>query len=132
MFNALYDRVQDKQLQELDRHHILFPRKKWDTGLAKRLRDNLYLKAQLPVDIHRELHRQIDRVPLPPATRIKEMVFILEDLRKNNKLDKDDNFVGRINLLLNIWERYPECQPTCNVLKQQKQLVTDYKIKTSR
>lgn len=48
-----------------NRHHILFPRATWESDKsAKELRVIPQLQVPLPLEVHKELHREISTVPM--------------------------------------------------------------------
>ena len=48
-----------------DRHHICYPKRKWDTGYARLI--CMAFVRHVPVEYHREMHAQLKGVPVPPA-----------------------------------------------------------------
>lgn len=125
----LHDRTLDGQSDtgryeggKCNKHHLFYPRKQYNAGFAKRLREFPWLRIEIPIKKHRAIHQKVERVPLPPNKRLKEAFFILEDLARQCRLDKDADMEERINVLLCILDRHPECTPTCNALRKQKKV----------
>lgn len=122
----LYDRLNDRAKCEggkRDKHHILYPRRTYDAGFAKRLREFPWLRVEIPMCKHKVIHQEIERIPMPPAKRMKEALFTLERLASEGRLDRDATLEQRIDVLICIWGRYPECTPTCNALREQKRII---------
>lgn len=119
---------------EYNKHHILYCRKTWDKGYAKKLRNFWYLQATIPAkDLHEPIHQLLNSVPVPPANRCVEAYKILCDLdRKAVLANRDDTLVARINLLLSIWAMHPDTKPTCAALRVQKAIAEEYYNKHPR
>lgn len=56
---------------EKNRHHLLFCKKCWKDGNAKRLRESLVF--ELPIGDHNDLHKFVDCVPLPPPKELARL-----------------------------------------------------------
>ncbi len=123
----IHDKLADKQGGvKHNTHHILFPRRAYDVGWSKRLREFPWLKVELREDEHNSLHKQVERVPLPATKRMKEAVLVLEGLAEKGALDRDASIITRIDVLLCIWSGYTDTAPTCNALRAQKKVIERY------
>ena len=56
-------------ISTMDRHHICFQKRHWNTGYAKEI-CRAFVRY-VPVVYHRELHAKLDTVPLPPGSMLK-------------------------------------------------------------
>lgn len=59
-------------------HHMLWTRRDWNTGLAHTLRTSHWFQIYLPVQIHRELHEEVDPIPIPSEQDCEEVLRQLE------------------------------------------------------
>lgn len=108
-------------------HHILYCRNTWDRGYAKRLRDHPYMQVKIPVKgLHEPIHKVLNCVPMPKPSRCVEAYKILKDLDNKGALKKDADIIVRLNILLCIWEGYPDLKPTCAALRVQLAMAEDY------
>lgn len=110
----------------MNTHHLLYPRKMWDSKLEKMLRNHPYLKAEIPEGLHKELHIQVGIVPKPPAEALTQALEALEYLGAHTALRKDAGILTRLNVLLTLWEGQKGCEPTCDAIKSQIRIVADY------
>ena len=113
---------------EYNKHHILYCRKTWDKGYAKKLRDHWYLHALVPAKgLHEKIHKCLNSVPIPPHHCLVEAYKKIMELEREGGLYRRENtLVARINLLLMLWAKYPEAKATCAALKVQKAIAEDY------
>lgn len=114
-----------------DTHHILWPRHDWNKGWAKTLREYWYLKIEIPMKtLHRQIHHEMLRVPVPKVSNIKAALFQLSQLEKYEAIHKHDNIEHRLTVLMALFEC---CEPeTYNALKQQLEIVRKFYKKTPR
>lgn len=108
-------------------HHILYQRRFWDRGNAKRLRDFWYCQVELPIkDLHNPIHHALNSVPVPDGNRCNEALTELRSLEELGALRNDASIVTRIDVLLCIWEGYKDCEATCKALKIQRAIAENY------
>ena len=108
-------------------HHILYQRKFWDRGHAKRLRDFWYCQVELPIrELHNPIHHALNSVPVPDGSRCNEALIELKRLEELGALRPDASIVTRIDVLLCIWEGYKDCEATCKALKIQRAIAENY------
>ena len=53
-----------------DCHHLLWTKRDWETGYARALRNDF--TRRIPVGLHRELHRVVPPLPVPPGRLCRE------------------------------------------------------------
>ena len=114
-------------LQQTNNHHILYCRKNWSCGHAKKLRNHPFMQVELPAEgLHSKIHANLDAVPVPDLRQCKEAIQILHILEKKNALNRHADIFTKINLLLNIWNNTANMKPTCDALKVQLKIAEDY------
>lgn len=128
LFAGFMNQGGDIMKSEYNKHHILYCRKTWDSGYAKKLRNHWYLQAIIPAkDLHEEIHRFLNSVPLPPPNRCVEAYKVLNDLDRKGVLDnREDTLMARISLLLSIWACHHDTKATCAALRVQKAIAEDF------
>lgn len=67
--NSKKNRVRIPPITTRDRHHLAFPRSKWDRGYAKAI-CNAFVRY-VPVVYHRELHYHLKSVPVPDGALLR-------------------------------------------------------------
>lgn len=97
-----------------DRHHFFFREGEWKKEESFwELRVLPYCIAHLPVGIHRLIHSQIDRVPLPKQSSVEQ---VLISLRECGAINKKGSAVDRLGLLADYFCDHGD-SPTARVLK---------------
>lgn len=61
---------QGRSANAYDCHHLLWMRRDWETGYARALRSDF--TRRIPVELHRELHRVVPPLPVPPVKLCRE------------------------------------------------------------
>lgn len=51
-------------------HHILWQKRDWNAGYAKRLR-TVFVR-QIPDDMHKDLHKELMELPVPPGDLLRK------------------------------------------------------------
>lgn len=88
-----------------DSHHLCFPKRQWDIGYAKTLRNHWYFVVSIPrKQLHRQIHHEILGVPLPRNHCAKEAYEQVEMLEKYGSLHPDDPVEKRLKLLIALFE----------------------------
>lgn len=94
-----------KHTKPTDRHHLLWYRKNYSKGWAKRLRDHWYCSVEIPRDtLHKEIHHKIAHIPVPRVISIKSALEQLNLLEKFGGISKDDNIEKRLQVLLALFD----------------------------
>lgn len=108
-----------------DRHHILWPQHDWNRGYAKVLRNHWYMSIPIPMNtLHRKIHHEIVRIPVPKGINAKCALFQLEMLDKHGALHPYDNIERRLMVIMALFEC---CEPeTFNALKKQRDIVRKF------
>lgn len=108
-----------------DVHHIWFIAREYSGKYTSQLRNFWYCKMSIPRDtLHREIHRNVARVPLPKDSSAREAIAILKDLDKRGALKETHSILTRLQLLICIFE-YVEPDTTL-ALKAQYEVVEKF------
>lgn len=101
-----------------DTHHLLWYKRDYSKGWAKRLRDHWYCRVDIPRDtLHKEIHNQVSYVPVPGACAIKDALFHLNLLERFGGIGPNDPIEKRLQVLMALFDC---CEPaTYNALKKQ-------------
>lgn len=101
-----------------DTHHLLWYKKDYSKGWAKRLRDHWYCRVDIPRDtLHREIHNQVGYVPVPRVFIIKDALFQLNLLERFGGISPNDPIEKRLQVLMALFDC---CEPaTYNALLKQ-------------
>lgn len=101
-----------------DTHHLLWYKKDYSKGWAKRLRDHWYCRVEIPRDtLHREIHSQTTHVPVPRVLSIKDALFQLGNLERYGGITHNDPIEKRLRVLMALFDC---CEPaTYDALKKQ-------------
>lgn len=109
----------------LNRHHLLWERKMWNSGSLRELREFYYCKVNIPRDtLHKEIH---ERVPFVPTPNPKYAKFVLNELKHLDEIGairEDDSVEKRLGVLI----CYFDCieQKTASALWEQLKIVREY------
>ena len=106
-----------------DLHHLLYQRRHWKQGYAKRLRDNEYFKVYIPMaTLHRQIHSKIHDIPTPNGKDCRRAYNRLTAGLHTGKLDpKHDTIEKRLDFLIEVWEE--TCPATVAILKWQREVI---------
>lgn len=112
-----------------DKHHIFFCRHDYAKGWAKTLRTHWYCTVEIPKDtLHKRLHREVDRVPVPSACNVQSALYQLDLLEKFGAIHRYDNIERRLMVLMALFNC---CEPkTHTALKKQYDIVRKFYKKT--
>lgn len=101
-----------------DTHHLLWYKRDYSKGWAKRLRDHWYCRVDIPRDtLHREIHNQVRYVPVPRIFIIKEALYQLNLLERFGGISPNDPIEKRLRVLMALFDC---CEPaTYNALLKQ-------------
>lgn len=117
--------------QKLDRHHLLWCRKDWNTGYAHALREHWYLRMTIPKSaLHVPIHESVPNIPVPTSSSAKEAYAQLTLLETYGAIHKSDPIEKRLKLLIALFDcQEPE---TAEALKKQLRVVQEYNKKAPR
>lgn len=109
-----------------DYHHILYQRKHWNIGWAKRLRNHPYMGKMIPIGtLHAEIHSKIHDVPTPNGVDCKRAYLKLIELERSGEINvKHDSLEKRIDFLIDLWEE--TCPATVAILVWQRQIAAKF------
>lgn len=118
-------------MKATDRHHILWYKKEYSKGWAKRLRDHWYCHAEIPRDtLHRQIHHEVAHIPVPRVLSIKSALEQLNLLEKFGGISANDPIERRLMVLMAVFDC---CEPaTYNALKHQYEIVCKFYHKSPR
>lgn len=113
-------------LKQTDRHHILWYKRDYSKGWAKRIRDHWYCVVEIPRDtLHRRIHYEVSHIPVPRAVSIKSALEQLETLDRFGGISRSDSIEKRVMVLHALFD-ISEPQ-TANALKKQLEVVREFK-----
>lgn len=112
-------------MKKTDMHHLLWCRREYNRGWAKRLRGHWYLSVEIPRDtLHRQIHYEVDHIPVPRVVSIKSALEQFSLLEKFNGISRDDNIEKRLMVLLALFDCAEPA--TYNALKKQYNVVCKF------
>lgn len=125
MYRAKRKKKVCRKVSPNDTHHIMFTRRRWDTGAAKALREHYYAKALIPKDtLHKAIHAELAYVPVPRKVSIMFALNQLQLLEDYHAISADDSFEKKLKVLIALFECLDE--PTAEALRQQLEIVQQY------
>ena len=112
-------------MKKTDRHHLVWYKRDYSKGWAKRLRDHWYLSVEIPRDtLHRKIHYEIAHIPVPRVVAIKGALEQLDLLEKFGGIGRDDSIEKRLMVLCALFDC---CEvKTYEALKKQYKLVCGF------
>ena len=113
-----------------DKHHIFYCRHDYNKGWAKTLRTHWYCTVEIPKNtLHRRIHHEVERVPVPAAVNVQGALFQLNLLEKFGAIHPYDNIERRLMVLMAVFDC---CEPeTHKALKKQYDIVRKFYKKAS-
>ena len=113
-------------MKSTDRHHILWYKRDYQKGWAKRLRDHWFCCVEIPRDtLHRKIHCEVAHIPVPKVSSIKSALQQLEILERYGGIKPSDDIERRVMVLMALFECIEPS--TYNALKKQYEIVCEYK-----
>lgn len=89
-------------MEAIDRHHLLWPRRRWKKGYAGKLRAFWYLRIAIPVSLHRSIHHQMNGITKANEVICESALEQLKFLDEHQVLHKEDGIEKRIELLIAV------------------------------
>lgn len=112
-------------MKATDRHHLLWYRREYNKGWAKRLRDHWYLSVEIPRDtLHRQIHCEVAHIPVPRVIAIKSALEQLDLLEKFGGISRKDSIEKRLAVLVALFDCIEP--PTYDALKKQYEIVCKF------
>lgn len=109
-----------------DTHHLLWTHRAWDKGVARKLRNHWYCQVKLEREgLHRWIHEEVCKIPVPNVCFIEDCLRQLEILEKANAIKPSDTIVTRLELLICCFDTGDS--PTAEALKAQLEAIRRYK-----
>lgn len=88
-----------------DTHHLLWYKREYSKGWAKRIRDHWYCRISIPRDtLHRKIHYEVAHIPVPRVLAIKDALFQLELLERFGGISKNDPIDKRLRVLMALFD----------------------------
>ena len=88
-----------------DNHHIFYCRHDYAKGWAKVLRTHWYCLVEIPKDtLHKRLHLELERVPVPSACNIQSALVQLDLLEKFGAIHSYDDIERRLMVLMALFD----------------------------
>ena len=118
-------------MKKTDRHHLLWYKREYSKGWAKRLRDHWYLRVEIPRDtLHHQIHYEVAHIPVPRVISIKSALEQLNLLEKFGGISSNDSIEKRLMVLLALFDC---CEPATHAaLKKQYKIVCEFYNKEPR
>lgn len=114
-----------KAKKSTDRHHIVWYKRDYAKGYAKRLRDHWYCSVEIPRDtLHRKIHYEVAHIPVPRVQSIKSALYQLELLEQYGGIHKDDSIERRLMVLCALFDCVEP--KTYEALKKQYDIVCEF------
>lgn len=110
----------------VDKHHLFWTKTEYAKHFwANKLRLHEYCIVPIPKNtLHREIHQEVRRVPIPREEICKQAYEELERLRNFGALNDNDGIIKRLNLLIFMLEYVAD--DTANALKKQLEIATRF------
>lgn len=108
-----------------DNHHIFYCRHDYAKGWAKILRTHWYCSVEIPKNtLHKRLHLELERVPVPSACNIQSALVQLDLLEKFGAIHSYDDIERRLMVLMALFDC---AEPkTHKALKKQDDIVRKF------
>lgn len=118
-------------MEATDRHHILWYKRDYDKGWAKRIRDHWYCSVEIPRDtLHKRIHYEVAHIPVPRVISIKAALEQLELLEGFGGISREDSIDKRLMVLMAAFDC---CEPdTHAALNKQYEVVCKFYNKEPR
>lgn len=114
-----------KRVDYYNHHHILYQRKHWNNGWAKRLREHPYCWAYIPANtLHREIHAKIHDIPTPNGVDCKVAVEALDSWLEAGLISLDDRLDRKIEVIAMCFRA--KCPATTAMLDWQREVVSKF------
>ena len=108
-----------------DWHHILYQKRYYCTGYAKRLREPPYCGAYIPqMTLHRQIHEVLSNVPLPDGKYCKIAYDAIVNWLEAGYISLNDPIEKRIDTLIKCF--IVNCPKTAKALLKQKEIVARF------
>ena len=109
-----------------DTHHLVWTRKAWEKGIARKLRNHWYCQIKLEREgLHRWIHEEVCRIPVPESFMIEDCLKQLAILEKAKAIHESDPIEVRLGVLICCFDTGES--PTAEALKAQLNAVRNYK-----
>lgn len=106
----------------VDYHHILFQRRSWKKGWAKKLREHPYSGAMIPqLTLHKQIHEAVKDIPVPTDENCWIAYQLIDLELKFGLIHLDDPLEEKIALFIDVW--YYDEPKTVKALRQVQSVV---------
>lgn len=86
----------------LNQHHLLWQRRWYNTGYCRSLRNLPYTKVKLDKKLHKTLHEEISRVPIPTEATAKRICYAILNGLIMETIHIDDKPSDRIAFMMDL------------------------------
>lgn len=116
-------RNRPRQSNKRDTHHLLYQGRHWKQGYAKLLRENSYLKVEIPKDtLHRAIHSKLHDLPTPHGAECRKAYQLMMVGIAAGTLDPaHDTAEKRLDFLIEVWK--DDCPATVAMLSWQRDII---------
>jgi len=110
----------------VDKHHICWTRRSWNSGYVMELRLHPYCVVLIPRDtLHHLIHSEMKCIPPPSNRNAKTALFHLNILSQAGAISYDDPIEKRLKILIALFDCIE--QPTADAFREQLRIVCEYK-----
>lgn len=112
-------------MKTTDTHHILWYKRDYSKGWAKRIHDHWYCRVEIPRNtLHREIHNEVAHIPVPRVVSIKDALYQLQLLEQYGGISSKDSIEKRVKVLMALFDG---CEPkTYEALKKQYDVICEF------
>lgn len=110
----------------LDKHHICFIGRRWNSGWLAAFRKYWYCIVKIPRDtLHHYIHENLATIPAPRPENAKAALEQLWMLEKYGAIHDDDDIETRLELIIALFEC---AEPkTTEALQKQLEIIREYR-----
>lgn len=110
----------------VDRHHICWTRRSWNSGYVAQLRLHPYCIVLVPRDtLHHLIHTKMKCIPVPSNKSAKSVLFHLNLLINAGVIHYDDPIEKKLKILIALFDCIE--QPTADAFREQLNIICEYK-----
>lgn len=110
-----------------DTHHLFWQRRYWNYGNVKALRVYSYCHLIIPTNLHREIHLNINNIPIPSQRNAKIALWHIRTLESYNAINSNDSIEKRLQILIALFQCVE--QPTADALERQLEIICRFYTK---
>ena len=107
--------------QAIDTHHLLWQRRYWNYGNVKALRLCPYCRLKIYTSLHREIHVNINHIPVPSQLNAKMALDSIKLLKCQGVINENDDIEKRLLVLIALFQCVE--QETADSLEKQLKII---------